>query len=175
MDKKMKDLIKKAEIPAILKDYFLRSNHVALYLNESLLNEIEESYIEYDSLYEFDDAEFCSYVIVSIKKQDKHEYFYFYLKKILDNNLKVVSKSPTNDYEKLKKLEKNLIPEDEILTTLKNLLISIQEFNSNKRPGPLLRAYRLAGELEILFTIYPDNEFKEDFEEIYTNLLITSF
>lgn len=78
MDKKMKDLIEKAEIPAILKDYFLRSNHVHLYLNKPLLNEFEESYIEYDSLYEFDDAEFCSYVIVGIKKQDKHEYFYFY-------------------------------------------------------------------------------------------------
>jgi len=175
MDKNMKDLIEKTEIPAILKDYFLRNKHVHLYLNESLLNEIEESYIEYDSLYEFDDAEFCSYVIVGIKKQDKHEYFYFYLKKVLDNNLKLISKSPTTDYEKLKRFEKNLIPEDEILITLKDLLITIQDFNSKKEPGRLLRAYKLAGQLEILFTLYPNNDLKEDYEDIFTNLLIASF
>lgn len=175
MDKKLKALIEKTEIPTILKDYFLRSNHAHLYLNESLLNEIEESYIEYDSLYEFDDAEFCSYVIVGIKKQDKHDYFYYYLKKVLDSNLKLISKSPTSDYEKLSKLEKNLIPEDEILIILNNLLITIQDFKSKKELPRLLRAYRLVGGLEILFTLYPDSEFKEDFEKIYTTLLDASF
>lgn len=170
----MKAHIEKAEIPAILKDYFLRNNHIHLYLNESLLNEIEESYIEYDSLYEFDDAEFCSYVIVGIKKQDKHEYFYHYLKKVLDNNLKLISKSPISDYEKLSKLEKNILPEDEILITLKNLLIAIQDFKSKQELGRLLRAYKLAGELEILFTLYPDSKYKGDFDHIFTNLLTAS-
>ncbi|GIO20603.1 hypothetical protein J18TS1_37030 [Oceanobacillus oncorhynchi subsp. incaldanensis] len=83
MDKEIKVRIEKAEIPSILKDYFLRNYHVHLYLNESVLNEVEESYIEYDSLYEFDNAEFYSYVIADIKKQDKHEYFYHYIKKFL--------------------------------------------------------------------------------------------
>lgn len=175
MDEKLKAHIEKAEIPAILKDYFLRSNYVHLYLNGSLLDEIEESYIEYDSLYEFDDAEFCSYVIIGIKKQDKHEYFYYYLKKVIDNNLKLISKAPISDYEKLSKLEKNLVPEDEILITIKKLLIAIQEFKSTQELGKLLRAHKFAGELEILFTIYPDNAFKKDFEQIYTNLLIASF
>src|SRR5699024_1940120 len=108
MDKEIIDQIEKAEIPTILKDYFLRNYHVHLYLNESLLNELEETYIEYDSLYEFDDAEFCSYVIAGIKKQDKHEYFYHYLKKVLDNNLKFIPKSPIADYQKLINLGKNI-------------------------------------------------------------------
>ncbi|RAK50233.1 hypothetical protein BHX94_01860 [Macrococcoides bohemicum] len=72
-------------------------------------------------------------------------------------------------------MEKNLIPEDEILITLKNLLITIQDFNSKKELSRLLRAYKLAGELEILFTLYPDSDLKEEFEEIFTNLLIASF
>ncbi|MFB4166869.1 hypothetical protein [Virgibacillus sp. JSM 102003] len=54
MEKEIKERIEKAEFPTILKDYSLRNYHVHLYLNESVLNEIEESYIEYDSLYKFD-------------------------------------------------------------------------------------------------------------------------
>lgn len=176
MDKEIKERIEKAEIPTMLKDYFKRNHHVHLYLNESVLNEIEESYIEYDSLYEFDDAEFCSYVIAGIKKQDKHEYFYHYLKKVLDNNLKIISKSPISDYQRLVNLKKNIskLPEDEILITLKNLFMTVQDFNSAKELGKLLRAYKLAGELEILFILYPDSDYKEDFEYVFTNLLTAS-
>ncbi|GIO20602.1 hypothetical protein J18TS1_37020 [Oceanobacillus oncorhynchi subsp. incaldanensis] len=68
-------------------------------------------------------------------------------------------------------LEKNIPSEDEILITLKNLLITIQDMKSSKELGKLLRAYKLAGELEILFTLYPDSIYKEDFESIFVNLL----
>lgn len=160
-------------MPTMLKDYFLRNSHVHLYLNESLLNEIEETYIEYDSLYEFDNAEFCSYVITGVKKQEKHEYFYHYLKKVLDSNLNLIPKSKISDHQKLTKLEKNVskLPEDAILISLKDLLITIQDFKSSEEPQKLLHAYKISGALQVLFTLYPDNIYKKDFEHIFNNLL----
>lgn len=164
--------IEKIDIPTMLKDYFIRNSHVHLYLSKSLLNEIEDIYIEYDSLYEFDDTEFCSYVITGVKKQEKHEYFYHYLKKVLDSNLDLIPKSGVSDYQKLTKLEKNLskLPEDVILITLKDLLITMQDIPSDELEK-LLHAYKLSGALQVLFTLYPDSIYKKDFEYIFNNLL----
>ena len=172
MNTETKDLIEKIDIPNMLKDYFIRNSHVHLYLSESLLNEIEDTYIEYDSLYEFDNTEFCSYVITGVKKQEKHEYFYHYLKKVLDSNLDLIPKSSISDYQKLTKLEKNIseLPEDLILITLKDLLITIQDISSEEGKK-LLHAYKLSGALQVLFTLYPDNIYKKDFEHIFNNLL----
>jgi|SRR5690625_473113 len=173
MDKEMIDQIEKTEIPNILKYYFTKNFHIHLYLNESLLNEIEEIYIEYDSLYDFDDTEFCSYVITGVKKQDNHEYFYHYLKKVLDSNLKLVSKSRIFDYLKLTRLGINIstLQEDEILITLKNLLITMQDFKISKDRKKLLHAYKLADALHVLFTLYPNNVYEKDFEHIFFNLV----
>ncbi|WP_281974999.1 hypothetical protein [Halobacillus litoralis] len=169
MNKEMENRVEEAEIPNILKDYFLRNTHIHLYLNDLLLNEIEEIYIEYDSLYEFDDAEFCSYVITGVKKQEKHEYFYHYLKKVLDSNLELIPKSRISDYQKLTKLGKNIsnLQEDEILIALKNLLITMQDLKVTKKQEKLLQAYKLTGALQVLFTLYPDNVYKKDFEHIF--------
>ncbi|MEW9502157.1 hypothetical protein [Jeotgalibacillus marinus] len=173
MDKEVKNQLEEAEIPNILKDYFIRNSHIHLYLNKLLLNEIEETYIEYDSLYEFDDAEFCSYVITGVKKQEKHQYFYHYLKKILDSNLKLIPKSRISDYQKLTKLGKNIskLQEDEILIALKNLLITMQDLKVSKEQEKLLHAYKLTGALQVLFTLYPDNVHKKDFEQTFHSLV----
>src|SRR5690606_7319456 len=108
MDTELKDQIKDADIPEILRSYLLRNKHVGLFLDETLLKEIEEIYVEYDSLFIFDEAEFCSYVITGIKKLDKHDYFYHYLKKVFETNLNLISKSKIPDYEKTAKLTDNL-------------------------------------------------------------------
>lgn len=176
MDKELLEQIDNAIIPKMLKDYFLRNHHVHLYINRSLLKNIEESYIEYDSLYEFDDAEFCAAVITGIKKQDKHDYFYHYLKKVLDNSLTLISKSTDFNLQKLIKLEKNLsnLPESRILVTLNNLHTAMQDFKSSKEKGKLYRSYMLVGELQILLTLYPDNEYDEEFNNTLTSLIMTS-
>lgn len=176
MDKELIEQINKAIIPKMLKDYFQRNYHIHLYISEPLLNEIEESYIEYDSLYEFDDAEFCASVIAGVRKQDKHDYFYHYLKKVLDSNLTLISKSTESNHQRLMKLEKSIsnLPEDRILITLKNLLTAIQDFKSSKDMSKLFRCYMLVGELQILLTLYPENEYEEDFNNTLTNLLMTS-
>ncbi|WP_430786369.1 hypothetical protein VBD025_13620 [Virgibacillus flavescens] len=172
MNKEIKVQIENSDIPKILKEYFLRNPHVHLYLNESLLKDVEETYIEYDSLYEFDQAEFCSYIITGIKKQDKHEYFYHYLKKVLDSNLNLIPKSKISDYQKVLKIGKSIskVKEDEIPQVIIDLLKFIDDFNKTKNLKKLLLAHKLIGILQVLFTLYPENPYKKDFKHISSNL-----
>jgi|SRR5699024_2208570 len=169
MNKDMEKIINEIEVPIILKDYLLRSNNIYLNLTEELLLEIQKIYIEYDSLYEFDEAEFCSYVIISLKKQDKYKYFYYYLKKILDNSLNVTTKSNSGNGKS------NLISEDQILVTLEELLETIKRYNVEKKVSLLFRSYKLTGELEILFKLYPNNSYEKKYEDILSKLLKISF
>jgi len=174
MDKEIRKQIEEAILPQLLKDYFLRNHHIHLYINESLLAEIEESYIEYDTLYEFDETDFCTHVITGIHKQDKHEYFYHYLKKVLDNNLIRQSKSKKTNYSQLKELEQTIInlPERYILAKLKVLLMTMQKIRkSEAKEKEIFLAYTLVGHLEMLFILYPNNIHKKDYEVTVNNLI----
>lgn len=172
MDTELKDQIKDADIPEILRSYLLRNKHVGLFLDETLLKEIEEIYVEYDSLFIFDEAEFCSYVITGIKKLDKHDYFYHYLKKVFETNLNLISKSKIPDYEKTAKLTDNLskFQESDISRILVDFFKSMNEFKESKELRYLFTAYKISGVLHILFELYPDNEHKSDFHSVYNTL-----
>ncbi|MFB4166868.1 hypothetical protein [Virgibacillus sp. JSM 102003] len=119
------------------------------------------------------ETEFCCFVIAGIKKQEKHEYFYHYLKKVLDSNLHLIPKSKVPECQELIKLEKNLskLPESSILVSLKDLLITIQDFKQCDEPKKLLHAYKISGALQVLFTLYPDNIYRKEFVDIYNNSL----
>lgn len=172
----MNNLIKEienADIPKLLKNYLMRNKHTHLYLSESLLNEIEEIYIEFDSMYIFDEAEFCSYIITGIKKQEKHDYFYHYLKKIFETSLTTISKSDISDYEKAAKLQSNIsvLHESKIPRILIDMINNLNQFKSTESPEFLLKAYELMGILQTFFILYPENEYKSDFENICNSLI----
>jgi len=172
MDTKLKDQINDADIPEIFRNYLLRNKHVGLFLDEPLLKEIEEIYVEYDSLFIFDEAEFCSYVITGIKKLDKHDYFYHYLKKVFETNLNLISKSKMPDYEKTAKLTENIskLQESEIPRILVDFYKTMNEFKESKDLRFLFTAYKISGVLHILFELYPENEYKSDFTAVYSTL-----
>lgn len=165
--------ISKMDIPKMLKDYFLRNKHIDLLIDDNLLVEIEDLYIEYDSLYEFDESEFCSYVITCIKKQDKHDYFYHYLKKVLDSNLSTTSKKKNINTKKLTQLDKIIsakLDENDIPQLLMSLLNLIEDYKNSKKVSNLFNAYTLNGVLKVFFTLYPKNSFLNAFNRIQKKL-----
>ena len=85
LSEELNDLIHKANIPEQLKTYFRESKEAKLYLNVDMLSEIEELYTFYNALYYFDETEFSSYTISSLKRGSEVVAYYYYLKKILDS------------------------------------------------------------------------------------------
>jgi len=92
LNEELSDLVQKAKIPEQLKTYFMESNEGKLYLTEEMLHEIEELYTFYNALYIFDETEFSFYTITSLKRGSEAVAYYYYLRKILEVNLELMSK-----------------------------------------------------------------------------------
>ncbi|MDY0409026.1 hypothetical protein [Paracerasibacillus soli] len=56
------------DLPLQLKEYFSKSKVHKKELSEKVLNDIEEFFILYRSLYTFDETEFSANVIITLKK-----------------------------------------------------------------------------------------------------------
>lgn len=165
MSEELSDNIKSANIPALLKDYLLRTQHLQSSLNLDLLRDIEEIYAEYDSLYIFDEAEFSSYIITGLKKQDKHDYFYNYLKIVIGSNLRLRSKHYYPNYDILKRMEENISPKEEKISQfIEDFLLSIEIYEQSKDIQSLFTAFRISGILELMFDIYPGHPYSDDFK-----------
>lgn len=173
MDENTIDYIETTDIPRLLKDYFLRNVHSHLYINNQLINNIEDLYIELDSFYEFDDVEFCAIVINGIKKQEKHNYFYHYLKKVIDNSMKMVPKSSKFNQNEVVLAKKLLLefPENEIVDNLKRLSKLIEEYQMFGDDRKIYEAHILIGKLQILIKIYPYKEHIKVYKRL-TELLL---
>lgn len=168
MSEELSDNIKSTNIPELLKDYLLRTQHIQLSLNSNLLRDIEEIYIEYDSLYFFDEAEFSGYIITGLKKQDKHDYFYNYLKIVIGSNLRLISKHQYPNYEVLKRMAENIDPKEEkIQQFIEDYLLSIETYEQSKDIQSLFTAFRISGILELMFDIYPGHPYSDDFKRHY--------
>lgn len=81
-----------SKLPSQLKEYFTASENIKGVITEKVLSEIEDLYIYYTSLYIFDTSEFSAYTITSLKKCKGLDYFYFYLKKVIDSNMDLKTK-----------------------------------------------------------------------------------
>lgn len=159
--------INQADIPQLLKDYLLRNEQIQLTLNTSLLNDIKDLYIEYDSLYIFDKAEFSSYVITGLKKQDKYDYFYNYLKIVMESNMYLRSKNKRGNELLLNRMYENIHPKvDNITKYIFDLYSLIDNYKESKNKNILFEAYRISGVLEVLFDIFPGNEYSDEFKKV---------
>jgi len=81
-----------SKLPSQLKEYFTTSENIKGVITKKVLSEIEDLYIYYTSLYKFDTSEFSAYTITSLKKRKGLDYFYFYLKKVIDSNMDLKTK-----------------------------------------------------------------------------------
>jgi len=162
----LKDIINKTDIPQLLRDYLLRNEQIQLILSTDLLKDIEDLYIEYDSLYIFDEAEFCSHVITGLKRQDKHEYFYNYLKIVIGAEVQTISKQTTHDQLVLERMAKNIKPKiDELPNYIFILRDSIDDYKKTKDTSLLVIANRIAGMLEVIYDIFPGNPYADAYKK----------
>lgn len=169
--KELTNKINQADIPQLLKDYLFRNKQIQLTLNTNLLDDIQDLYIEYDSLYIFDEAEFSSYVITGLKKQDKHDYFYNYLKIVMQSNMYLSSKYKKGNELLLNRMYENIHPKvNNISEFIFNLYSLIDTYKESKDTRVLFSAFRISGLLEVLFDIFPAHEYADEFKKVNTLL-----
>lgn len=98
LDDKINNLIKEKNMPSQLKDYFQNSKRGKKFINEQMLESIEELYIYYSALYLFDETEFSAFTISTLERGSEHSAYYYYLKKILDNQTELLPKTRDKNY-----------------------------------------------------------------------------
>ncbi|OQD35992.1 hypothetical protein [Bacillus toyonensis] len=96
MTNEIEQIIKDGNMPYILKQYFLDSKRIKVFLSESIILDIEEIYLLYSVLYEFNEAQFTQKTIDAIERCKDKSTFYFYLKKILDVDLEIKLRNTPN-------------------------------------------------------------------------------
>lgn len=154
MNTDIEEMIKHGNLPGIMKKYFVDSKRIKSFLSEAIILDIEELYLLYIVLYEFNEAQFTQKTIDAIERcKDKHT-FYFYLKKILDVDLEIkLQNTPNLEGEKfsrdiLKREEINYISGDYIEIT--------NEMYERKPDIDLKSVYRALGRLEAICRLTND-------------------
>lgn len=131
-----------------------------------MLSEIEELYTYYNALYYFDETEFSSYTISSLKRGSEVVAYYYYLKKILDSNLELISKDRRFDKSnnrifdfKIDRDHLNII----FMNVAKEFAENVDYLYKNQYDRlNILKTYSLLGKLELI------NRFIDD--EYYSNI-----
>lgn len=166
LSEELNDLIHKANIPEQLKTYFKESNEAKVYLNVAMLSEIEELYTFYNALYYFDETEFSSYTISSLKRGSEVDAYCYYLKKILNSNLELISKD-----QRFHKINKNIFDfkidrgnlDKMFRNVAKEFAQNVDYFYKNQYDEiNILKTYSLLGKLELINSLIAD--------EYYSNI-----
>lgn len=154
-------LIKELTIPKQLKEYLTNSKYALEYLNEQLLNDIEELYVYYLSLYTIDNAQFSEQVIMTLKRTKDLDSYYFYLKKVLDTNL-LLGERETNIYKDSKdyiNIEQRIF--DDILRgATSNFIRSIDRIYNSEKNIDMEQTYKFVGKLELINDLVDDKYYE---------------
>src|SRR5690625_4857475 len=163
LNEELSDLVQKAKIPEQLKTYFMESNEGKLYLTEEMLHEIEELYTFYNALYIFDETEFSFYTITSLKRGSEAVAYYYYLRKILEVNLELMSKDQrfhknSEGVFTFKIDGKNL--DKTFKSVAEDFARNVDYFYKNQYDKiDIMKTYLLLGKLEIINNIINDDYF----------------
>ncbi|HDX9588231.1 TPA: hypothetical protein ROX98_001173 [Bacillus pseudomycoides] len=155
----MNDIVNNIKLPITLKEYLLTSNRIESLLSEEILLDVEEIYILYKSLYEFDESDFSLNVIKSIERCRDRTGFYFYLKKVLDTELEIKSKSDAKQKNKGIVIPQDLIDE-QIRIITQEYMGSVNEIYWDKKVIDLQSIYKSLGKLEVLNNLLEDEYLK---------------
>lgn len=149
--------INSSQLPEQLKAYFSSSNSIKKLISEDTLKEVEDLYILYNSLYLFDSSEFSNHTITSIKRCKDVKTFYFYLKKVMDSNLKIRSRDEllNNDREKVS-IDKGVL--DKVFKESAISFISCVDRVYNKEETiDFTEVYKNMGKLELINELITDD------------------
>lgn len=149
-----------SKLPSQLKEYFTTSESIKDIISKKVLSEIEDLYIYYTSVYIFDTSEFSAYTITSLKKCKDLNYFYFYLKKVIDTNVDLKTKDQSfkksKDYLFLKDEDINILFKEAVVEFC-DLVDKIYKKNENLN---LKKTYISLGKLELINRLIPYPEYQ---------------
>lgn len=161
MNVTISDTLRKIEIPEMLREYLLKSNKMVDSLSAEMLLEIEDIYVFYKSLYNFDETEFSVNVIKSIERCKETAGFYFYLKKVLDSGLQISSKgNKDEERDGVLKISQDYVNEQFKCITREYIEL-INQIYKNEQHINLKSVYKNVGRLEVLGDILEDRYLKD--------------
>lgn len=161
MNVTISDTLRKIEIPEMLREYLLKSNKMVDSLSAEMLLEIEDIYLFYKSLYNFDETEFSVNVIKSIERCKETAGFYFYLKKVLDSGLQISSKgNKDEERDGVLKISQDYVNEQFKCITREYIEL-INQIYKNEQHINLKSVYKNIGRLEVLGDILEDRYLKD--------------
>lgn len=161
MNVTISDTLRKIEIPEMLREYLLKSNKMVDSLSAEMLLEIEDIYVFYKSLYNFDETEFSVNVIKSIERCKETAGFYFYLKKVLDSGLQISSKgNKDEERDGVLKISQDYVNEQFKCITREYIEL-INQIYKNEQHINLKSVYKNIGRLEVLGDILEDRYLKD--------------
>ncbi len=161
MNVTISDTLRKIEIPEMLREYLLKSNKMVDSLSAEMLLEIEDIFVFYKSLYNFDETEFSVNVIKSIERCKETAGFYFYLKKVLDSGLQISSKgNKDEERDGVLKISQDYVNEQFKCITREYIEL-INQIYKNEQHINLKSVYKNIGRLEVLGDILEDRYLKD--------------
>lgn len=153
----LETFIESSALPIQLKEYFIGSKNIQKIISEEILGEIEDLYVYYDSLYKFDTSQFGVSVIDSLMRCKDFNMYYFYLKKILENQLVIESKHE-NRYIKINK--------DYIDDSFKKTASEIINLMANGFEENLKQINFYLGKLEIINELIEDEYYSDIYKKV---------
>lgn len=161
LDNKIDNLINEKKIPEQLKEYFLNSKRGKNFINEQMLEAIEELYIYYSALYLFDETEFSAFTITTLERGSEHSAYYYYLKKILDNQMELLPKMNGKNY-----INGNIVDFKRLYKFINNEFNNqIQYFSEEQYDEvEMHKIYVLWGQLNLISQLAKDDNIVELFE-----------
>lgn len=145
-------------LPAQLVTYFQESKRISDYLNENVLNDIEELYTMYKSLYFFDETEFSKYVIKCVERCKDIDGFYYYLKKVIDSNVELTSKGRMKNG--ILSLEEDYV--NKLFKEISSrFLKDLEDLNNGWGIINMKSTYLLLGKLELICELFEDEFFSD--------------
>lgn len=168
MDEKLNDLINSSDIPKQLLTYFKESNRAKEYINGPMLEDIQELFIFYKALFHFDETEFSAFTISTLKRGSEATAYYYYLKKVLDSNLELISKD--ENFIKNKEVfnfqyeEKN--SNQVFMSVLNEFGQDVEDYyKKNFKKTEVLETYSLLGKLELIYHITGDEYYSKMYND----------
>lgn len=153
-------LVKKVQIPNQLKSYFIESESILEYLTDDKLFILEDLYIYFDSIYEFDTSEFCVAAVAVIRRPHELDSFYYYLKKVIEKKVDLQTKDKNRLTDKSYiHIEKILL--DQMFKESADIFIDNIDKLIKKEDVALSSLYKSIGKLELITDITSDHYFEK--------------
>lgn len=157
--------IKSLNLPSHLKEYFLKSERIKKFITRENLEDIEDIYLLFNSVYLFNESIFSSHVILLLSKSKEFDY-YFHLKQVLETDMEKIPRT-----HKFEQINKTLAMDYAFLKDFfKDFTFMMMSYTEEKEVYDFVDYYKYLGKLEMINIFIDDDDFKALLKNGYENL-----